>query len=278
MTDILVELAKAVLQGENLGKDDAPDILSVSLSAIDFIYHRFGPYSWEMQDAMLKLDKSLGDLLSAAEKAAGGKNNLLVVLTSDHGGGAIPEEWAGAGLPGARLNPVLLQQGLSKELQSRFGFDPIAGLRPMDVYLNEKLIKEKGLDGPSIRRAAAAWLAGQPDIVYAVAKDDLFSSQSTVWQDVLRRGYYPERSGDVLFLARPFAVVFDGKAGADHGSPYTYDTDVPVIFFGKGVRRAVYHQTIKPTDVAPSVAALLEIGQPAMSEGAVRFEALSAGD
>jgi hypothetical protein len=277
MTDILVELAKAAIQGEELGKDDVPDLLSISLSPIDLIFHYFGPYSWEMQDAMIKLDKSIGELLAAAEKAAGGKENLLVVLSSDHGGAAIPEEWAAAGMPGVRVEPISLQQGVSKELQTRFGADPVVGIRVLDLYLSDKVIKDKGLDGASVRRAAAAWLGSQPEVIAAVARDDLFGAANpSGWLDALRRGYYPERSGDVLFLLRPFAVMNEPKYAAEHGSPHAYDAEVPVVFFGKGVRRGTYRQRINPIDVAPSISSMLEIGNPAMAEGMVRAEAFSA--
>ena len=89
---LLVQAAKAAIAAEGLGKDDVPDLLSVSFSATDLIYHHFGPYSWEMQDALVRLDRQIADLLAAAEKAAGGRQNLLVVLSSDHGGAALPEE------------------------------------------------------------------------------------------------------------------------------------------------------------------------------------------
>jgi predicted AlkP superfamily pyrophosphatase or phosphodiesterase len=279
LNDILVELAKAAIQGEELGKDEVPDLLSISFSPIDFIYHSFGPYSWEMQDAMIRLDKSVGDLLVAAEKAAGGKSNLLVVLSADHGGAAIPEEWAAAGMPGTRVNPIPLQQGLAKELHTRFAADLVAGVQSVDVYLNDKAAKDKNLDGGAVRRAAAAWLASQPDVTVAIARDDLFNGSDRFgWLDMLRRSYYPERSGDVLFLMRPFAVLYDAKDGTEHGSPYAYDAEVPVIFSGKGVRRGIYRQRISPTDVAPSIASLLEIGTPAMAEGVVRSEAFSSSD
>jgi hypothetical protein len=277
MSDILVELGKAAIRGEVLGSDEVPDLLSVSFSSIDFVFHYFGPYSWEMQDAMIKLDKSIGELLAAAEKAAGGKKNLLVVLSADHGGAAISEEWAAAGMPGVRISSVHLQDGLSKELRSRFGTDLIAGIRGEDVYLSNKAIGDKGLDGAVVRRAAATWLASQPEVLIAVARDDLFrDSDRAGWLELLRRGYYPERSGDVLFLMRPFAALSD--EGADHGSPHAYDSEVPVIFYGKGVRRGIFRQRISPSDVAPSIASMLEIGDPAMVEGTPRAEAFSTSD
>ncbi len=92
LNDLTVQLAKAAIDGEQLGKDDVPDLLCVGFSSIDRILHLYGPYSWEVQDALLRLDKAVGELLAAADKAAGDRANVLVILTADHGGAAIPEE------------------------------------------------------------------------------------------------------------------------------------------------------------------------------------------
>src|SRR5450631_2883459 len=119
--EYLVEAAKAALSAEQLGKDEVPDILAISFSALDRIYHAYGPYSWEVQDALVRIDKALGELLAAAERAAGGRANLLVVLSADHGGAAIPEELIAAGLPGLRVKPTALKSGLQAELTRAFG-------------------------------------------------------------------------------------------------------------------------------------------------------------
>jgi predicted AlkP superfamily pyrophosphatase or phosphodiesterase len=275
MNDILVQFAKAALDGEKLGKDDVPDVLAVSLSPIDRIYHLYGPYSWEMQDAMARLDRNIADLVAAADRAAGGRANLLIVISADHGGAAIPEEWAAQGMPAVRVNPAALQQGLNKELENRFGGSLVQGIEETDVYLNAKAIAEKKLDGAAVRRAAAQWLAAQPSIQLAVARDDLDSTaERTGLLRALRMGYYPERSGDVLMLMKPFHVLDEDTAGTNHGQPYAYDNQVPLLLAGHGVRPGIYPQEIRPVDVAPSVAALLEIGNPASAEGSARAEAI----
>jgi predicted AlkP superfamily pyrophosphatase or phosphodiesterase len=278
MNDILVQLAKAAMEGEQLGKRDSPDILFVGLSAIGRIYHYFGPNSWEMQDALIKLDHSISELIAAAEKAAGGRSNLSVVLTADHGGAPIPEEATAAGMPSGRLLPLKLHQGLSKELQVRFGVEGlVAGVEAGEVYLNSRAINDRKLDGAAVRRAAAEWLSKAPDIALGVARDDLDdSSEHAGWLRLLRRSYYPERSGDALFLPRPFVVLVEEKEATNHGTPYAYDAEVPVIFSGKGIKPGIYHQTINPADVAPTAAALLEIGEPASVEGTARWEILSS--
>ena len=111
-----------------------------------------------------------------------------------------------------------------------------------------------------------------------MARDDLYSHDPAGGLLVtLQKGYYPERSGDVLYVMKPFRVLTDEPTGTSHGTPYSYDTEVPFILAGKGVKPGLYRQVVDPIDIAPTVASLLEIGSPALAEGTARAEALSAG-
>ena len=277
--DLLVQMAKAALEGEQLGRDEQPDLLFVGFSDIDRIYHLFGPYSWEMQDALARLDRQLADLLAAAERAAGGRQNLLVVITADHGGAAIPEEWTAAGVPGARVKPDELQSGLAHELRRQFKADLVLGTEEEDVYLDARAIAERGLDGAAVRRAAAQWLESRPEIAVAVARDDLSSPFDRAgFARALRLGYFPERSGDVLFIPRAYHVLIGDQTGTSHATPYGYDAIVPLVLLGKDVRPGLYRREIPAVDVAPTVAAVLEMAPPAMCEGTVRHEALDGGE
>jgi predicted AlkP superfamily pyrophosphatase or phosphodiesterase len=274
--DFLVEAAKSALQAEQLGKDDFPDILAVSFSALDRIYHLYGPYSWEVQDALVRLDHSLGELLAAAERAAGGRANLLVVLSSDHGGAAIPEELIAAGLPGLRVKPSTLRSGLQAELTRAFGAPLLLAFSEFEVVLDDKALETRHLDGAVVRRAAATWLAHQTGVTLAVARDDLGGCDDFQgYQAALRRSYFPGRSGDVLFLLRPFAVLDEGDDGASHGLPYAYDAQVPLLLYGRSVRPGTYTQRIHAVDIAPTAAMLMEMGGLAGAEGVPRSEAIS---
>ncbi|GMU01405.1 alkaline phosphatase family protein [Corallococcus caeni] len=274
--DLLVQAAKAAIEGEGLGRDEVPDILAVSFSGTDAVFHAFGPYSWEMQDTMLRLDQAMGELIAAAERAAGGKANLVIALSADHGGAEIPEAWAQAGVPAARLNPVEAAKGLAQELKAKFGVDVTVKLLELDVYLGGKALDDGKVDAVAVRRAAAAWLAKQPYTVWAVAKDDLATAADPDGlMAAMRRGYYPMRSGDVLYMSKPFQVISDYPRGTNHGTPYSYDTQVPVVFAGKGVKAGLYLEEINPVDVAPTLSALLEMGMPASAEGKPRAEALT---
>ncbi len=275
MNEVMVEFAKAAIDGEQLGKDEVPDLLSVSFSSLDRTYHLYGPTSWEMQDHLARLDKQLGELLAMAERAAGGKANLLVVLSADHGGANIPEEWASMGLDGVRVAPANLQKALNDELEKRFALPGLVlAIEESDVYLDLKAIEGKKLDAMVVRRAAASFLQKQPDLQTAISRDDVGLGNPSGLGRSFVNSVYPERSGDVLMVLKPFHVLESEKAGTSHGTPWNYDTDVPIFLFGKGVKPGLYGSMVQPIDLAPTMSAILEMGAPASSEGAVLSEAI----
>ena len=276
MNEVMVEFAKAAIEGEQLGKDEIPDLLSVSFSAFDRTYHLYGPTSWELQDHVARLDKQLGELLAAAEKAAGGKANLLVVLSADHGGANIPEEWAAQGIDGVRVAPAAIQQALNDELARRFGLkNLVVAIEEVDVYLDLKAIEGKKLDPAVVRRAAAAFLSKHPDLQTAVARDDIGLVDPFGLGRALANSFHPDRSGDVLMVVKPFHVLEWEKAGTSHGTPWSYDAEVPLILFGKGIKPGVLAARASPVDLAPTMSAILEMGSPASSEGSLLNEALA---
>ena len=273
MNDLLVEAAKAAMTAEKLGHHSAPDVLAISFSPVDYVYHLYGPYSWETQDMLARLDRDLGKLIDAAVKAAGGKDNLLVVLSADHGGAAIPEEWSAAGLPAGRVDQRVLARALGDALAVKFGGPVLLGIEEENVYLDDRAIAERKLDAKAIRRFAANWLRQQSSVQLAVSADDLDSLPPLIGlRDAIRRSYFPGRSGDVIFIAKPFHVVTDKPTGTSHAQPYRYDTQVPLFVMGKGIPAGRYAREVHPTDVAPTVATLLEIGIPASAEGQPLWE------
>ncbi len=276
MNDVLVEFAKAAMVAEQLGADDVPDLLSVSFSPVDRTYHLYGPNSWEMQDQLQRVDRAIGDLLVAAERAAGGRQNLVVVLSGDHGGAAVPEEWAEIGLDGVRVPPSTLQKAVDDELAAKFGLKtPVLAIEETDVYLDLKAMADKKVDPATVRRAAAALLQQQADVAYAVARDDLpaqaklgsLNDPLGTLAKALAAGFHPERSGDVLMVLKPFHVLESEPKGTSHGTPYSYDAEVPLVVWGRGVKPGVVANTVRAVDVAPTAAALMELGNPASCEG-----------
>lgn len=275
MDEVMVEFAKAAIEGEQLGKDEIPDALFVSFSPLDRTYHLWGPTSWEMQDHLLRLDKAIADLIAAAERAAGGKGNVLVVLTGDHGGANIPEEWASLGLEGLRVPPAGIQKALNDDLEKKFGAPSlVAAIEEIDVYLDWKAIEAKKLDVTVVRRAAAAILAKMPELQTAVSRDDLDGFEGHGLGTVLRNSFHAERGGDVLMVMKPFRVLESEKAGTSHGTPWSYDSDVPVFLYGKSIKPGLYTQPAEPIDLAPTVSAINEMSAPASNEGKVLTDAV----
>ena len=275
--EYLVQAAKAAIEGESLGKDSNPDILWVGFSNTDSVYHAYGPNSWEMQDTLLRLDKSVGELLEAASAAAGGRQNLLVVLTADHGGGPIPEEWAETGLPSKRLSSAMIRESLGREMKQYFGTDLLAAIHVRDVFLNQKLISDRKLDPAAIRRTVADWFNRQAWVALALTHEDLMGRTELAGLGrTIQLGYFPGRSGDVVYIPKPFMVTIEEATGTSHGAPYGYDSEVPLVFYGKGIKRGIYQQYADPVDVAPTMAAILEMAGPSSSEGKPRVEILAS--
>lgn len=275
MNDVLVEFAKAAIEGEQLGKDDVPDLLSISFSPFDRTYHLYGPSSWEMQDMVVRLDKTIGDLLQTLERTVG-KGNVVVVMSADHGGAAIPEEWAALGLDGKRVPPTQLTGAVNDALKAKLGIEKvIAANEETDVYLDWKAIADKKLDLATVRRQVAEQLRALPEVAVAVSRDDLFGPDPGGFVKAMQLGFHPDRSGDVLMLLKPFNVLESEPRGTSHGTPYAYDSEVPLLLWGRGVKPGISGTWARAVDVAPTTAALMELGTPAMTEGRALSELLA---
>jgi arylsulfatase A-like enzyme len=274
MNEVLLEFAKAAIEGEQLGKDDIPDLLTLSFSPFDRSYHLFGPTSWEMQDMVLRLDKTLGDFLALLERAVG-RGNVVVVLSADHGGAAIPEEWAALGLESKRVTPDQLQSAVNEALKSKTGLEKtVVAIEETDLYLDLKGLADKKLDLLFVKRWVADALRVRPEVAVAVAREDLDGPDSLGLVRTLKVGFHPERSGDVLMILKPFHVLEAEARGTSHGTPYSYDAEVPLLLWGRGIRPGIFAAQARAIDVAPTVAALMELGAPALCEGKALHEVL----
>lgn len=277
MNEVLFEFVKAAIEGEQLGKDDVPDLLSISLSPFDRTYHLYGPTSWEMQDMVLRLDRVLGDLLALLDRTVG-RGNVVLVLSADHGGAAIPEEWAALGLPGKRVHPTQLTQAVNDAIKAKFGIEKvIAANEETDVYLDWKAITDKKLDPAVVRRAIADALRSLPEVAVAVARDDLDTGAegSQGLLRPLRLAFHPDRSGDVVMMLKPFHVLESEPRGTSHGTIYSYDSEVPAFFWGRGVKPGISAAHVRVVDITATAAALMELGAPASSEGKALSELVS---
>lgn len=279
--EITVDFAKALIAAEGIGQDDVPDYLSVSLSSTDYVGHLFGPSSLEAEDNIARLDRSLADLLAYVDETVG-LDRTLIVLSADHGGPEAPGYLATLGIEAETFDfkDVDTAPGFAR-LKARFGIDTdlIANFSNPYVYLNADAIKAAGLSMAEVETAVAEELALLPGIAFAVGSDALRRgavARTPVTQAVLAN-FHPDRSGDIYVVFEPhwFVADFDGlHVASAHGSPWSYDTHVPVIFKGPGIAPGRIQRRVETVDVAATIAAYLGTKPTSGAGGAPLVEAL----
>jgi len=268
--ELLQALALRTLDAENLGAGSKTDLLAVSYSSVDYVGHRDGPDSPEIHDMVKRVDKLIGALIDAAEARAG-KGNVLVAFSADHGSTPVPEENQKRGFPGGRIQWPAYRAAAEKALNDKFGAGQwISFSADGVIYFNPDPIPGKKLDMAEVQKVAADTIRAQPHIARVYTKTQLsagISGNDPVDLRV-RNGFNPVRSPDIFTVTEPYYIF--NATGTTHGSPYDYDTHVPVIFLGLARIKAGSHaETIGVEDLAPTLASLLGIGAPSASMGHV---------
>jgi predicted AlkP superfamily pyrophosphatase or phosphodiesterase len=273
---LLADFAKSLLVNEKLGQGPAVDYLSVSFSGVDAVNHFFGPASLENEDMVLQLDRTLSEFLSFIDEKVG-LDHTLIVLSADHGIAELPEYMAERGLDTGQLTPDVIQAAVERISKKLFGVTDLLRFyyRPY-LYLNDERIEAAGLDRDAVREALAQALTLEPGIHIAATRQMLESWPDRKLFAQIRNNYHPVRSGDIYIVQEPYWFNFDkGPVVGMHGSPWNYDTHVPVVFTGPGISPAIVHRRVQPADVAATVAALLGMSPPASSQGSVLPEVFS---
>jgi arylsulfatase A-like enzyme len=269
--ELIQQFALRALAAEKLGAGAKTDILAVSYSSNDYVGHRYGPDSEEVHDMALRVDKQVGELLQAAEAQAGA-GNVLAVLTADHGVAPLPEVSQKRKMPGGRLDANQMRAAVEAELVAKFGGSHwVAFFGEAGVYLN--LVP--GVNPAEAENAAANALRAYPHISRVYTHTQLENGEVPA-DDVgtrLRNGFNSARSASVLFVVEPYWIV-RGPIGTTHGTPYGYDTHVPMLFLGAGIKPGRYNANVAPNDIAPTLATLLDIETPSGSVGRVLAEML----
>jgi hypothetical protein len=264
---LLEQFAEEAIAQEKLGQRDATDLLTISFSSNDAVGHSFGPDSPRVHDMCIRTDRELGKLFAYLDRLVG-MQNVLVALTADHGVMPIVEQLEQDHMPGGRMSNPTLFDPLRSALEAKFGpgewLVSTAGTSP---YLNRKLIAEKGLDPGEVQRVAALALAGVPHVARVYTREQLVLGQVSgdKMSERVVRSFNNVRSGDLEVLLEPYWVR--GSSGTTHGTPYSYDTHIPLIFMGPGVKTGRYARPVALNDLAPSLATLLEIETPSGSVG-----------
>jgi predicted AlkP superfamily pyrophosphatase or phosphodiesterase len=266
--DFTLSAAKAIIEAEKLGQDDAPDVLAVNLSSNDYVGHLFGPHSLEAQDITYRTDLQLAEFVKFIDQHLGGAPWVLA-LSSDHGVAPVPELAASRGLPAGRDplgNVKTLSQKVEAVLRQQLG-EPAEGRRyvqeiqDQDIYLNREIPELAGDRFLLAQRVVRDWLVELPGVAVAYTREDLMRmTPSAGLALAFHRTFNPKRSGDVLFGLAPYLI--NGKIAATHGSPWNYDSHVPLIFWGAGIRAGRHDQRVTPAAMAPTLARLLGIEAP----------------
>jgi predicted AlkP superfamily pyrophosphatase or phosphodiesterase len=264
----------ALLEAEPLGADDVPDLLAVSFSSTDYVGHFFGPESLEGEDNLLRLDRTIARLFENLLKRVS-ESELLVVLSSDHGGCESPEALTKLGMSAGRHDPAALVQDLERALNAKFGPGPrlVADFANPSFWLHESAVATRKLAIEDVERAAAAHLAAQLGIAYAITRSDLArgSLPAGMIYDRVRRAFDPERTGHVYVVPASGWLLATEARGlvSMHGTPWNHDTHVPLVFWGNGTQPGVIHTASDPRDIAVTLAALLGIEPPRAASGSV---------
>ena len=271
---LTLDFAKTLIDAEELGTDEVPDYLSISFSSTDYVGHMFGPSSLEAEDNLRRLDRVLADLFAFVDERVG-LDQTLIVLSADHGGAEIPPFLQELGIPSDYVTPSSWDRapGIAA-LEGRFGVGEalIATYDHPYLYLDRDLIRARGLDQGEVEDAVAEELSKFPGVAVAVSSTALREGRAPELPliESIRYNFNPRRSGDIYVVYEPghFIADFDGLTVAStHGSPWRYDTYVPVVFAGWRVPSASVNRRIHTVDVAPTLSRLLGIKVPSGAAG-----------
>lgn len=286
----LAQFCKAVVENENLGADDVPDLLTVSFSATDRIGHQYGPYSKEQHDQILRLDRIVADLLDYLDSRIG-LDNMIVLMTADHGSAPIPEYIAQFGVDAGRIDTsevpegedsVVIPQTVDAALDRALGrADWIEAFVKPNLYLIYSEIDARRLSRRKVEEIGAQALKQLHGIAEVLTRTQLLTGDFLENEITLRMSnqFFPKRSGDLVIVNQPYYLTSAYKhsinKGSDHETCYDYDTHIPFILLGKAFKAGAYHFPVTLNDMAPTLANVLGLSYPSGNQGRVLHECLN---
>ena len=271
-----VDMAKAAIEGENLGADATTDFLALSFSAPDYIGHSFGPNSIEQEDDFLRLDKDLGDFLNYLDGKIG-KGQYTVFLSADHGVAHIAAFMSENKLPGGKFTEGAILEQLNQWLKDLFGTGNLAlNISNYQLILNNNVINaDKKLDRDKIIDACVDFLSNQESVlrVFDINEIGEVPLPARIKQ-MIENGYYPPRCGDIQIIFKSNYMENYSPTGTTHGMWNPYDSHIPLLWYGWGIKPGKTNRETYMTDIAPTLAALLRIQMPSGTIGTVINEVL----
>jgi predicted AlkP superfamily pyrophosphatase or phosphodiesterase len=272
-----IEFAREAVEKEFLGQHPDPDLLILSLGAGEKLAQAYGPYSQETQDLVLRMDQSLAQLFQFINEKVG-FNKTTIIFTATHGSPAIPEFSKERGLDSGRIDPKVFTSFLDSKLDSQVGHeDWIEAFDPPNLYLNLDAIDRQKLRQPDVESLVGRIAHSVPGIGEVFTAWQLYTNQppNSPLSDSVRKAYFFGRSGEVYVTPKPGFIFSSESTGTGYGSPFTYDSQVPLLLFGAGVRAGRYGANVSPADIAPTISAVLGIEAPSDLEGTPLAEAIA---
>ncbi len=268
--NVTTDFAIAAIEGENLGKNNTTDFLAISYSSPDYIGHTFGVNSIEVQDNYLRLDKDLERLFNYLD-AEMGKGNYTVFLTADHGVTHNPGFLQSQKVPSGYFDNSLFKEKLEEFIIATFNVNVIEKIQSNQVFLNKEIVKSQNLKASEVEQSIMDFLITYPQIDKVFTRKQMEGGSFTKDTGYLvQNGFDQKRSGDVIYVHSPSVLsTWYQKGGTSHGSGFTYDTHVPLIFFGKGIKQGSTFEKSEIIDIAPTLSALLGIARPNGATGRV---------
>lgn len=271
---ITTDFAIAAIEGEDLGKDRSTDFLAVSFSSTDYVGHFYGVNSKEIQDTYIRLDADLQRLFKTLDKKVG-EGEYTVFLTADHGAINVPAYLKDQKIPAGYIEFDDMKLEFEEFLKYKFGTtDIVKNFSNYQYFLDHKVIKNLDIEIADAQQIIAKELLTYNGV------DRVYTGQQ-MWQNhyttgipyILQNGYNQKRSGDILLVLKPGVISYT-RTGSTHGSPQIYDTHVPLLFYGKGVKKGSTNKRTEIPDIAPTMAAMLGIAFPNGTTGKPIIEVL----
>lgn len=269
---LTLNFAKAAISGYNLGSSTYTDFLTINLASTDYVGHRYGPNSIEVEDTYLRLDKDLASFFDYLDKKIG-KGQYTVFLTADHGAAHAIKFMQAHKMPAGFFEAKPLASALGNYFTAKYGHGDLV-LNDLNYHLrtNRALIDSLKLDYNTVKREAVRVLEMQPGVQFVADIENIGSEPiPEPIKTMITNGYFPKRAGELIIIPESGWFGSGGK-GTTHGSWNTYDTHIPLVFMGWGVRHGKTSATYHMTDIAPTIAALLHIQMPSGNVGKVITE------
>ena len=271
--DLLAEFAKEAIINEELGKDNITDFLTVSFSSTDYVGHLLGPRSMELQDTYLRLDQTIADFLTYLDKTVG-KDNYLLFLTADHAGAENVRYLKDNKYAVDFISPKDIRKSLTEFSTKTFGVDLVLNYSNFNLFFNKEILKAKGLELNNVKQAFKDHLLTQDYMKRVYTEEEILGSTGAdYFLNFIAKGYDSTQNGDLVLLEKP-GYSEHGALGTSHGTPYSYDTHVPAIFYGWNIKPGESYAKKEITSIAPTIAQKIKITFPNGTESHVLEEVL----